>query len=92
MEHPATIEEAVKEYPELLLEVKRLRKAKEQLEALAENKRPLRIHSEKRAQTDQECTRVNRIANSNFYKGNNAQIQISYQVSDEQILNSEGNH
>lgn len=48
MEHPATLEEAVKEYPELLLEVKRLRKAKEQLEALAENKRPLRIHVEEK--------------------------------------------
>ena len=45
-DRPKTLEEAVKDYPELMLELKRLRKAKEQLEALAENKRPLRIHKE----------------------------------------------
>lgn len=83
-----TLEEAVKDYPELMLELKRLRKAKEQLEVLEENKRPLRIYGEKRAQTDQECTRMNKIINSNFDKENNSQIQISYQVSDKQILNN----
>lgn len=41
-----TLEEAVKDYPELLLEVIRLRKAAEQLEKLTENKRKLRIHRE----------------------------------------------
>lgn len=42
-----TLEEAVKDYPELMLELKRLRKAKEQLDKLdAEAHRKIRVYAE----------------------------------------------